>query len=173
MPNVRVPRCEGAFRVGVAERCRGRPWQQPVISILALDSESRVVLYTGHTRRAAARRQGAPLQLSSMVGVVHPRSISGGLFCLLFTHCEGWGFWAPGCLTCESEERETWTAESLRAGCVYVAVQFTWRQAGRDFGGTRFRSTPHFVLSGLSWVARAILGGLDFAECTVGPRQTL
>src|SRR5579872_3251839 len=25
----------------------------------------------------------------------------------------------PGCLTGESEERETWTAESLRAGCVW------------------------------------------------------
>jgi hypothetical protein len=27
----------------------------------------------------------------------------------------GWGFQAPGCLKSESEERETWTAESLRA----------------------------------------------------------
>ena len=55
--------------------------------------------------------------------------------------------WVPGCLTCESEERETWTAESLRTAisiedwlvsklvCEGIAV-------GRDFGGRRFRSTP-------------------------------
>jgi hypothetical protein len=28
--------------------------------------------------------------------------------------CEGSGVWTPGCLTSEDEERETWTAESLR-----------------------------------------------------------
>src|SRR3954463_2705680 len=27
---------------------------------------------------------------------------------------EGWGLLVPGCLTSEDEERETWTAESLR-----------------------------------------------------------
>ena len=49
-----------------------------------------------------------------------------------------------GCLTSESEERETWTAESLRT------VRRTDRRlgfgpaarSGRDFGGLRFRSTP-------------------------------
>jgi hypothetical protein len=43
-------------------------------------------------------------------------------------------------LTGESEERETWTAESLRAasseGQPFVEM------AGRDFGGRRFWSTP-------------------------------
>jgi hypothetical protein len=29
---------------------------------------------------------------------------------------------APGCLICESEERETWTAESLRAVCAWIAT---------------------------------------------------
>src|SRR6266480_686711 len=40
----------------------------------------------------------------------------------------------PGCLTSESEERETWTAGSLRAASSREGA------AGRDFGGTRFRS---------------------------------
>src|SRR5229473_2310153 len=40
----------------------------------------------------------------------------------------------PGCLTGESEERETWTAGSLRAASSREDA------AGRDFGGTRFRS---------------------------------
>jgi hypothetical protein len=46
----------------------------------------------------------------------------------------------PGCLTGESEERETWTAESLRA--VSSEGQPFAEMAGRDFGGRRFRSTP-------------------------------
>ena len=43
----------------------------------------------------------------------------------------------PGCLTGESEERETWTAESLRA-VFSVSIR---EAAGRDFGGLTFRST--------------------------------
>jgi hypothetical protein len=42
----------------------------------------------------------------------------------------------PGCLTGESEERETWTAESLRA-----VFSHCREAAGRDFGGLTFRST--------------------------------
>src|SRR5262245_16965835 len=46
----------------------------------------------------------------------------------------------PGCLTGESEERETWTAESLRAA--FPRGSNPPRDAvGRDFGGRRFRST--------------------------------
>ena len=41
-----------------------------------------------------------------------------------------------GCLTGESEERETWTAESLRA-----VFSHCREAAGRDFGGLTFRST--------------------------------
>ncbi|HEY6257144.1 MAG TPA: hypothetical protein VIY51_15275 [Xanthobacteraceae bacterium] len=62
----------------------------------------------------------------------------------------------PGCLTSESEERETWTAESLRAassnGAGFLALQdFLLREedaAGRDFGGRRFRSTLYCRESG-------------------------
>src|SRR5215471_13600990 len=45
-----------------------------------------------------------------------------------------------GCLTSESEERETWTAESLRAAC-RARETLRARRPGRDFGGRRFRST--------------------------------
>jgi hypothetical protein len=46
----------------------------------------------------------------------------------------------PGCLTGESEERETWTAGSLRAASAEGNLAREW--SGRDFGGRRFRSTP-------------------------------
>src|ERR671923_1145280 len=48
----------------------------------------------------------------------------------------------PGCLTGESEERETWTAESLRAASLIEGACLRVGAAGRDFGGRRFRSTP-------------------------------
>jgi hypothetical protein len=57
----------------------------------------------------------------------------------------GWGSpWFPGCLKSESEERETWTAESLRAAsyggesCRKAGFLVTGA-VGRDFGGTRLR----------------------------------
>jgi hypothetical protein len=54
---------------------------------------------------------------------------------------------APGCLKSESEERETWTAESLRAassngeGLGSKDPDFFRKSSGhgRDFGGRRFR----------------------------------
>src|SRR3954468_10764747 len=43
----------------------------------------------------------------------------------------------PGCLTSEDEERETWTAESLR-GLGYLKTSvFLFRGRTKDFGGTR------------------------------------
>ena len=54
----------------------------------------------------------------------------------------------PGCLTSESEERETWTAESLRTAPRVRRLElhsfglFLEESGhGRDFGGRRFRST--------------------------------
>jgi hypothetical protein len=49
---------------------------------------------------------------------------------------------APGCLKSESEERETWTAESLRAASSNGEGLGFFRKSsghGRDFGGRRFR----------------------------------
>src|SRR5258708_36324300 len=50
---------------------------------------------------------------------------------------------APGCLKSESEERETWTAESLRAASRGRGLSSTkGHTAGRDFGGRRFWAKP-------------------------------
>ena len=65
----------------------------------------------------------------------------------------------PGCLTSESEERETWTAESLRAALLRSAkVDLTeglhrkalqWKVAGRDFGGLTFLGRHCFRAGGV------------------------
>src|SRR5712675_671711 len=49
----------------------------------------------------------------------------------------------PGCLTSESEERETWTAESLRTAPRGRRLRLFFEESGhgRDFGGRRFRSS--------------------------------
>ena len=44
----------------------------------------------------------------------------------------------PGCLTSEDEERETWTAESLRVSLL-ESFGFSDRDRTKDFGGTRFK----------------------------------
>jgi hypothetical protein len=41
-------------------------------------------------------------------------------------------------LTSEDEERETWTAESLRISEYSKASAFGFRDRTKDFGGTRF-----------------------------------
>jgi len=50
---------------------------------------------------------------------------------------KGEGFLDPGCLTSEDEERETWTAESLRIS-KHEGLGFHFRGRTKDFGGTRF-----------------------------------
>jgi hypothetical protein len=45
---------------------------------------------------------------------------------------------ASGCLTSEDEERETWTAESLRVS-LPKSFGFSDRDRTKDFGGTRFK----------------------------------
>ena len=75
------------------------------------------------------------------------------------------GLRAPGCLTSEDEERETWTAESLRAASSNgegFGFFLKGRGHGRVFGGRRFRSTLWTTCE-----ARAS------QETKVGPRQTL
>ena len=49
-----------------------------------------------------------------------------------------WGLRVPGCLTSEDEERETWTAESLRISMHGDLVFSLNRDRTKDFGGTRF-----------------------------------
>jgi hypothetical protein len=53
---------------------------------------------------------------------------------------------APGCLKSESEERETWTAESLRAAFSNGEGLGFFRERcghGRDFGGLTFQGFLH------------------------------
>ena len=133
-----------------------------------VDIEQSCCLYTPSHWRAAAWREGAPAKLLTDSGDRSPTTGRGrGL--RRFPGF-GRGSCTPGCLTGESEERETWTAESLRVAWNEVAVlwfaiigkQLPCHAAGRDFGGTRFRSTPDFVPPCLQGDAKA-----------VGPRQTL
>ena len=54
----------------------------------------------------------------------------------------------PGCLTSESEERETWTAESLRAALLRRSTlrkPFNGKWPDRDFGGLTFQVVHCFV----------------------------
>jgi hypothetical protein len=58
-------------------------------------------------------------------------------FCEPPGHGSG-AFGVPGCLTSEDEERETWTAESLRISMHENLVFSLNRDRTKDFGGTRF-----------------------------------
>ena len=72
--------------------------------------------YMAFTRRAAARRDGAPAKLLTDNGDQPPMCFNRGCRLRRLSGLFGErGFAVPGCLTGESEERETWTAESLRA----------------------------------------------------------
>ena len=110
--------------------------------------------------RAAAWRDGAsakPLTVShgdrasghALCGHVRRRVGCDGLYVLRLRpedllgrrSCE-----APGCLKSESEERETWTAESLRAASSNGEGLGLFRKSsghGRDFGGLTFQGFLH------------------------------
>jgi len=131
--------------------------------------------YIAPTRRAAARRDGAPAKLLTDNGDQTPMCFNRGCRLRRLSGLFGErGFAVPGCLTGESEERETWTAESLRAAssggsipgsipaqlrpdetsAVHVSGQHHFREA-EGVGATRV---------GLMSTARTD---------EVGPRQTL
>ena len=95
--------------------------------------------YKALTRRAAARRDGAPPKLLTFRGWT--TSDLGRKFVASTTlgPAEDGTTIVPGCLTCESEERETWTAESLRAA-------FRRRSnSPRESGRTRLRRSTFQV----------------------------
>jgi hypothetical protein len=71
-------------------------------------------------------------------------------------------------LTSEDEERETWTAESLRSLEQLKTPVFTFRDWTKDFGGTRFKG--YTIVA--SDVNRGQLVGFG-RQRMVGPRQTL
>jgi hypothetical protein len=164
-----------------ASKCYGGPHGTPTPSIASeflrgqktvtdmVDIEQSYGLYTTPHWRAAAWRDGAPAKLLTDSGDRSP-TVKSGARASTVPRFPGRGSCTPGCLTGESEERETWTAGSLRVAWNEVAAlwfaiigkQLPCHAAGRDFGGTRFRSTPDFVRP-----ARA--GSMK----KVGPRQTL
>ncbi len=76
----------------------------------------------------------------------------------------------PGCLTGESEERETWTAESLRAAC-------SWEEIPVSCGWTRLRrytfQVNTIIREAVSACAMKIASVSMRARRKVGPRQTL
>ena len=74
----------------------------------------------------------------------------------------------PGCLTSEDEERETWTAESLRLSEYLRVSAFKFWEWTKDFGGTRFKG--YTIVA--SDVNRGQLAGFGWRRM-VGPRQTL
>ena len=83
----------------------------------------------------------------------------------------------PGCLTSESEERETWTAESLRAA-LFEKVDlhgkaFAGEVAGRDFGGLTFLGRTLFSCRRRAGFRRKLEACRCAHEKIVGPRQTL
>ena len=82
-----------------------------------VDNSVRRRLYTP-SWRAAAWRDGASAKPLTVCAVKHPVMSYGHGGCAGFggfPACRGRGRKASGCLKSESEERETWTAESLRA----------------------------------------------------------
>ena len=110
--------------------------------------------------RAAAWRDGAsakPLTVShgdrasghALYGHVRRRVGCGGLYGLrsyLETLSGRRNCKVPGCLKSESEERETWTAESLRAASSNGEGLGLFRKSGghgRDFGGLTFQGFLH------------------------------
>jgi hypothetical protein len=100
-----------------------------------VDKAGRRGLYTPNTAR---RRFGvmARLRSSSLIVVVETPIRLGGQVSATFHLWKG-GASVPGCLTGESEERETWTAESLRA-----ASSIERTRPDETSAVLRFRSTP-------------------------------
>jgi hypothetical protein len=113
-----------------------------IFALPGVDNTCRRPLYTAPTTR---RRLGAKARLrsSSLIGWPSSRFRSDARSFDGSPAYRRRGLKYPSCLTGESEERETWTAESLRAASSIGEGLPSSKEdaAGRDFGGTRFRST--------------------------------
>ena len=147
------PACNASARrafAGLAARRRG----MLNFALVGVDNPAAAAYIRPSTAR---RRLGAKARLSKLLTdrvTKQPISVGGLELRRLSGVPEGRDRQVPGCLTGESEERETWTAESLRAAS---SIESASRgAAGRDFGGTRFRSTywSQFEQSDLRSVCR-------------------
>jgi len=103
-----------------------------------VDIRLRRSLYTRSGAPSALRRDCAPLKLLTGTVNQHPTVSDVWSFDGSPVHRRAGTATVPGCLKSESEERETWTAESLRAASRGEAILY-WSGFGRDFGGSRLR----------------------------------
>jgi hypothetical protein len=111
----------------------GRKRQFCAVSVL---TRPKANAYIALLRRAAARRDGAPSKLLTDTGGQasdHGRRPKASTALRV---SGGGNRPVPGCLTGESEERETWTAESLRAASACERVR-----PDETSAVSRFRST--------------------------------
>ena len=124
--------------------------------------------YISTLRRADAhRRDGAPLKLHTTSRWERHPALSDACFDGSSVFRGGGLSSVPGCLKGKSEERETWTAESLRTAC---RREKSCSKGGRirNFGGTRFRSTPLTVFG--AQASRMFRGGTSSKRCDL-PRS--
>jgi hypothetical protein len=80
-----------------------------------VDTDPAVRLYKPLGTPSAFRRDGAPAKPSLIFGDQASDLDRKYKASTALRLAGGWDHTVPGCLTSESEERETWTAESLRA----------------------------------------------------------
>jgi hypothetical protein len=120
-PIPRDPATAAARCCAAAERGKKLPLRRPSTGlILAREPLTMTAAddYIDPLGRAAAWRDGASAKPLTVYAVNHPAMSYGYVGCAGFggfPACRGRGRKASGCLKSESEERETWTAESLRA----------------------------------------------------------
>ena len=120
-PIPRDPAAAAARCCAAAERGKKLPLRRPSTGlILAREPLTMTAAddYIDPLGRAAAWRDGASAKPLTVYAVNHPAMSYGYVGCAGFggfPACRGRGRKASGCLKSESEERETWTAESLRA----------------------------------------------------------
>jgi hypothetical protein len=110
-------------RIPISVRAAGRSGerrfaQTPMRRIFTrrgVDKPTEGGLYTASQVRRRLRREVAPSKLLTDTGEQASDEASDAGSFDGFSGAPGMGSAIPGCLTGESEERETWTAESLRA----------------------------------------------------------
>src|SRR5580704_19223722 len=118
----------------------------------------------------------ARLRSSSLITVTSLRFVvSGAVASAALRLVRGEGILVvPGCLTGESEERETWTAESLRAassgGLIPGSIPAQWRPD--ETSAVHVSGQHHFrEAEGVGPTQVGLMSAARMDE--VGPRQTL
>ena len=140
----------------------------PQVSGFGVDSPPARSLYNSHTARRPPLGAMSRLRSTSLIfgDQAFDRDRKRDASTALRLAGEG-TVSVPGCLTSESEERETWTAK------VDLTEDLQGKAAGRDFGGLTFQVVHCFCAGGM----RASSAELEACTCahekSDGPRQTL